>query len=145
MSETFWNLQGRFPAVSGTVPKSILVPSLSIAFRAGDLEELCKVNNLHTVFFRQQSRLSRVVKSEKKAAFWFEKHLKAVNAEVHRRFFYSSYRLFIVCVVSFFIYFVCLFINLQYFQVRACVLAHGSYTLAKKPFDKAAVYNDLSS
>lgn len=60
-------------------------------------------------------------------------------------FFYSSCRLFIVCVVSFFIYFVCLFINLQYFQVRACVLAHGSYTLAKKPFDKAAVYNDLSS
>lgn len=37
------------------------------------------------------------------------------------------------------------FINLQYFQVQACVLAHGSYTLAKKPFDKAAVYNDLES
>lgn len=28
-----------------------------------------------------------------------------------------------------------LFINLQYFQVQACVLTHGGYTLAKKPFD----------
>ena len=37
------------------------------------------------------------------------------------------------------------FINLQYFQLQACVLAHGSYTLAKKPFDKATVYNDLES
>lgn len=37
------------------------------------------------------------------------------------------------------------FINLQYFQVQECVLAHGSYTLAKKPCDKAAVYNDLES
>lgn len=37
------------------------------------------------------------------------------------------------------------FINLQYFQVQARVLAHGSYTLAKKPFDKSAVYNDLES
>ena len=47
----------------------------------------------------------------------------------------------------FLFHFFCLsfFINLQYFQVQARVLAHGSYTLAKKPFDKSAVYNDLES
>ena len=75
----------------------------------------------------------------------FEKHLKAINAEVHGRFFYSSYGLFIDCVFPFSFLLFVFFINLQYFQVQARVLAHGSYTLAKKPFDKSAVYNDLES
>jgi len=97
---------------------------------------LCSADSSHGFGVLQNQKI--------KVAFCFEKHLKAVNAEVHRRFFYS-YRLFILCGFSFFISFVVFFINLQYFQVRARVLAHGSYTLAKTPFDKAAVYNDLES
>lgn len=97
------------------------------------------------MFCRQQSWLFRVAKSENKGCILFEKHLKAVNAEVHGRFFILAMAYFSsACFPFSFLLFV-FFISLQYFKVRACVLANGSYTLAKKPFDKAAVFIDLES
>lgn len=117
-----------------------------ITFRAGDLEELCKVIISGLCSADSSHGFSwRVAKSENKGCILFEKHLKAINAELHGRFFYSSYGLFILCVFPFSFLLFVFFINLQYFQVQARVLAHGSYTLAKKPFDKSAVYNDLES